>query len=407
MKKKLGFQSALLVSGWVIGGAFALSILAWFAGLSAVGVLLMSAAVTGLISRLWAAASLRGVRAVVRCESETLSAGQTVTLHYSVENAKAVPLVWLELCQDVPVRGCLEPDSSFVRQTYTEAEAQYLGRTEAYVRRFSFIGGGSTLEWDCVWTGVRRGVYRPQELTLRSGDGFGLTQTTGQAPGLSGRVLTVWPKLVPVETWPFLRHVWSGTTGKAGWQEDPTVMLGERAYLPGDPWKHIDWRTAARTDELMVRQFDRVMPLSVLFIFDAVSLDDVEEGLSLLASLIFALDFAGIDCGVALPATAQAPCIVLRPEDPFITRNRCLFALADFEAESAKPSFDFKAVMSAAAGTGQVWMIAGSAAKMSKPELAGALSEAGVRLLSEKREKGVAMTKEYTFDEIRKKEASV
>ena len=405
-KKKLGFQSALLVSGWVIGGTFLGAILAWWIGADAAAVVLMTASVVGLISRLWGEYSLRGVTVSVQAESETLSAGKTVTVSYTINNNKALPLIWLELCQDVPVRDCLMPDDGFRRQDYPEDEAGYLGRDAAYVRRFAFVGGGSTLRWDTVWTGVRRGVYRPRDLVLRSGDGFGLTQSVNEISGLDGRVMVVWPKLIPVETWPFLRHVWSGTTGKAGWQEDPTVMLGERDYMPGDSWKYIDWRTAARTDNLMVRQFDRVMPLSVLFIFDAAALQDVEEGLSVLASLIFALDLAGIDCGIALPGTACSPSVVMRPEDPFITRNQCLFALSEFEAETANSLFDRKAVMSAAAGTGQVWIISGSAADMTIPELAGALSESGVRLLSERREKGIAMTKEYTFDDIRKKEVS-
>jgi hypothetical protein len=43
---------------------------------------------------------------------------------------------------------------------------------------------------------------------------------------------------------------------------------------------------------------------------------------------------------------------------------------------------------------------------MGCPELAGSLSESGVRLLAAKKEDGVAMTKVYTFDEIRHKEVA-
>ena len=246
----------------------------------------------------------------------------------------------------------------------------------------------------------------PQNIVLRSGDGFGLTQSTGEVSGLEGRMIVVWPRIVPVETWPFLRHVWTGATGKAGWSEDPTVMLGEHPYQPWDSWKRIDWRAAARTDELMVRQFDTVTPLSVLFILDAAALADPEEGISVTASLIHALCAAGIDCGLALPATEHFAPLVLRPEDPAVTEEGCLYALASFEAESASDRFNDRAVMSAAAETGQVWIVSESARGMHTAQLAARLSESGVRLLAARREDGVSMTKTYTFDEIRRKEAA-
>ncbi|MCD7845011.1 MAG: DUF58 domain-containing protein [Oscillospiraceae bacterium] len=406
--RRIGFQSALLVSWGVIIVGFAGSILAWWMELTGVGVLLMAVAVVGLISRLWGLYALRGVEVSVRADRETLSAGQTVTIHYEIENKKALPLIWMELCQDVPVRRCLEPDESF-QLTELPQPPNERGEEQKplvmYMRRFAFVGGYSTLAWDTVWTGIRRGVYRPGVMTLRSGDGLGLTQSAGEAPGLAGRTLVVWPKIVPVEVWPFLRHVWTGTTGKAGWSEDPTVMKGERACQPGDPWKRIDWRTAARTDELMVRQFDTVTPLSVLFILDAASLSDKEDAISITASLILALERAGVDCGLALPATGEKPALLLRPENPSVSAGACLFALAEFEAESAGEQYDETGIVMAAAQTGQVWLVGEGAASLGCPALAGKLSERGVRLLAAKRERGIDLTKVYTFDELRRKEA--
>ena len=404
---QIGFQSALLVSWGVVIGAFAGALLAWWVGASGAGVLLMAVSVTGLVSRLWGLAALRATEVSVRPEREALSVGQSVTVHYTLKNDKALPLVWVELLQDAPVRDCLTPDGSFRLREFSGEEAAHTGRARAYIRRFSFVMSYSELRWDAVWTGARRGIYRPQNIVLRSGDGFGLTQSTGELEGLEGRMIVVWPRIVPVETWPFLRHVWSGTTGRAGWSEDPTVMLGEHPYQPGDAWKRIDWRAAARTDELMVRQFDTVTPLSVLFILDAAALADPEEGISVTASLLHALCAAGIDCGLALPATEHFPPLTLRPEDPSVTEAGCLYALASFEAESATARFDDRAVMSAAAETGQVWIVSEGAASLRCPELAGALSESGVRLLAAKREAGVRMTKTYTFDEVRRKEAAI
>lgn len=406
-KRGIGFQSTLLVSPAVIIGAFVGAILAWWIGLSGMGVLLMALSATGLISRLWGLGSLRSIEVSVRPDRETLSVGQCVTIHYTIKNNKALPLVWLELLQDIPVRDCLAPDAGFVRHTFPEQEAEHTGRAEAYLRRLSFVMSYSTLEWDTEWTGMRRGVYRPGDLLLCSGDGFGLTQSSGTVTGLHGHALIVWPRLIPVETWPFLRHVWTGVTGRSGWAEDPTVMRGERAYLPGDPWKRIDWRTAARTDELMVRQYDTITPLSVLFILDAVSLEDAEDAISVLASIIHALSLSGIDCGLALPATAERPPVLLRAEDPAVREADCMLALTEFEAETASDHFDEKNIMSAATATGQVWLVAQGAKSTTCARLAGRISETGVRLLAAQREDGgIAVSKVYTFDELRRKEAA-
>ena len=405
-KRSLGFESALLVSWGVIAGAFAGAVLAWWVGASGLGVLLMAVSVTGLASRLWGMASLRGIDVTAVPERETLSVGQSVRVRYTMRNDKALPLVWAEVCQDVPVRDCLVPDGSFRLRAFTEEEAARTGRKTAYVRRLSFIPGCDTLSWDTTWTGARRGVYRPQELLVRSGDGFGLTQSTGRIDGMRGRVMVVWPLLVPVRTAPFLRHVWTGTTGRAGWAEDPSVMRGERAYQPGDPWKRIDWRTAARTDEIMVRQFDTVTPLSLLFVLDAASFPDGEEAISITASVIHALGLIGICCGLALPATDERGPLVLRPGDPAVTPERCLFALAEFAAESAGGVFDERAIAASAGENGRVWIVTQGADSLSCPGLAARLTGMGACALTAVRGQGGPVAAACTFDEIRRKEGA-
>ena len=296
--------------------------------------------------------------------------------------AAALPLIWLELCQDVPRRDCLMPGEGFERLRFSEDEAAYTGREEVWRRRFSFLMGYKKLEWDCLWTGQRRGVYRPGDLVLRSGDGFGLTQATEETAGFGGRMFVVWPAIVPVRTEPFLRNIWTGRTGRAGWVEDPSVLRGERAYQPGDPWKRIDWRAAARTDELYVRQFETLRPMSILFLLDSAELEDPEEGISLAASLIRHLSLEGIRCGLALPQTAERPALLLRPDDPGVTAEACLFALAEFDAETAKAgAFDRRALVSAAPEAGQLWLLGQEPRGLRTGAAAQALERSGLRLL--------------------------
>ena len=402
-KRRLGFQSALLVSWGVIGLTFVGAVFMWWFGLPRIGVLLMAVSVTGFVSRMWGMYALRGLEAEVTPERECLSVGQSVTVHYVLSNRKALPLIWVELLQDVPAGECLVPESGFERVPFSVEEAEHSGKTEAYLRRMSFLPGYGCLAWDTVWNGMHRGVYSPRDLVLRSGDGFGLTQSAGEVRGLHGQVV-VWPKLVPVRTEPFLRHVWTGNTGRLGWTEDPTVLRDERAYIPGDPWKRIDWRNAARTDELTVRQFETIRPLSALFLLDAASFADAEEAISLLASVIRALYHEGIRCGLALPASGKRPGVLLHPDHPETEVVSCLYALSDFDAEHAGGRFDVSSVLAAAVDAGQVWIVTRSAEGIRCPELAERMTETGAGLICEERGSGLPAARKCFFDELRRTE---
>ncbi len=396
-----GFSSALLVSGYVIIGAFVLSLLAWWSGLDAVAALLLTIAAVGLVSRLWGERTLRRLELTVEGSGTALCVGETLTLRYTIENKKALPLVWLELCQDIPARDCLDPDGGFLRREYSAEESAYIGREGAYVRRFAFLMGWRSLRWECAWRGVRRGVYRPGGLTLRSGDGFGLTERSRETDALAGQVFAVWPERVEVDVAPLLRDIWSGATGRAGWVEDPSVLRGERLYQPGDPWKRIDWRTAARTDELYVRQYDTIMPQSLLFILDSATLDDAEAGISLVGSLLLELAGRGVACGLALPRTASSAALLLRPDDPAVTAEALMFALADFDAGTAEAGgFDRRALVSAAGSAGRVYMVGQEKNALAAGTLAGALEQNGLRYICRERGGGLC------FDELRRGEAA-
>ena len=401
-EKRVGFQSALLVSAGVIAGSFGASLLAWWVHADAVAALLLTVSAVGLASRLWGFYALRRLPVEVRADSETLSVGQEIALHYTITNAKALPLIWLELCQDVAPRDCLQPREGFERRRFEADEAAYSGRSEAWLRSFSFLTAYKKMEWTGHWVGCRRGVYRPGPLVLRSGDGFGLTQSVAAVPALEGKVFVVWPKIVPVRTEAFLRNIWTGHAGRAGWVEDPSVLRGERAYQPGDPWKRIDWRAAARTDELFVRQYETLRPMSVLFILDTASLEDPEEGISLTASLIRRLSLEGVRCGLALPQTGKDPALLLRPDDPSVTAESCLYALADHEAETARPeAFDLRALVSAAPEAGQLWLLGEEALRLRTCPAAQALTGSGLRILCRRPGQG-----ELSFGEVMGKEAA-
>jgi len=219
-------------------------------------------------------------------------------------------------------------------------------------------------------------------MSLRSGDGFGMSQSM-QEINTGEHYFVVWPKIVPVDTAPFFRNVWLGGLGRKGHIEDPTVMQGQRDYAPGDPWKRINWRVAARTDELMVRIFETVLPSTVHFVLDVASFmglseddNELEECLSVLASLILELGVAGINCGLSLPRGKGLPTVDLFPDDPAIETRDLLNSLAALSAPEAVGGFDDDLIESLAQTVGQLWLITFSGARLSCPGLVEKLESA-------------------------------
>ncbi|MBR3397016.1 MAG: DUF58 domain-containing protein [Lachnospiraceae bacterium] len=399
--RRVGFTSALLVNKYVIAISFALSLIAWWLGADALAVLLLTLSALGLMSLLWGMYSLKDLDVMVQTESCVLSVGRSVRAEYIIENNKLLPLVWLEICQEVPVNSCLTPDGSMSLREFSAEEAEYSGLAKAYMRRFAFLMGHREIAWDCEWTGTARGVYRPGKMIVRSGDGFGLTQSVSEKDCFKGKTFVVWPRIVPVNAELLLKNIWSGHTGKSGYTEDISVLRDEREYRHGDSWKRIDWRMAARSDELYTKQFEMIRPQMLLLIVETAGLSDPEEALSIAASLLWELSAKGISVGLALPATQEKDSVLLRPDDPGVSLEDCLFELADHKVSVHSAGiFNIRGILSAAEEAGQIWILGESRNEILNGKLAQSLRSVSPGLICAS-EEGAGLS----FDRIRRKTA--
>ena len=170
--------------------------------------------------------------------------GNTVDVTYSVQNNKFLPLIWLELIQDMPRRQCILPESGFETYEHEARELETDEKKSSLMRKFSFLMPHQTVRWTAKWQGLRRGVYAMDKVRLRTGDGFGLTQAERQFSISSCPTFTVYPDLRPVDIAPFLRTQWECTSGAKGYMDDTSVLRGIRKYQNHDAWKHINWRVA-------------------------------------------------------------------------------------------------------------------------------------------------------------------
>lgn len=296
----------------------------------------------GVVCRVWCDRATRGLRLRVECKRTRLFPGQETTISYEVTNDQLLPLVWLELSQNGPEKECLIPDDDF--EAY-EVPYEDRERTVPFLRQsFSYIGSFQTVRIDSRWQAARRGLYMIDRLVARSGDGFGLAQRERTLPSKELPMLAVYPRPVDVELSMFLRPRWDANVGSSGWMEDNTVLRGNREYQPGDNWKHINWRMAAREQGTPVNLYETIQPGAVRFILDGESFcgyeEELESVLEILAALLTGLSGAGLACSLSLPDSLRYPAMTVRADgmggvDELLLRIAgydCLCAL-DPEAE--------------------------------------------------------------------------
>ncbi len=113
----------------------------------------------------------------------------------------------------------------------------------------------------------RRGVYRLGPLTLIGTDPFGFFEATLRLAE-TDEVL-IYPPVFPVGRVGVPAGLWRGSeaTGRRTPEVTPNAG-GVREYQPGDAFHRIHWRSTARRDRLMVKEFDEDPAADVWIVLD-------------------------------------------------------------------------------------------------------------------------------------------
>ncbi len=302
--------------------------------------------------RYWTARAMESVSLEVQCSMRSLYPGMDTQLEYKIKNDKLLPLAWLELSQQAPDKNCLVPDDSFEVYSYQKDTEDRVVEVSAYKRAFSLIMAYESMSLSSVWHARCRGIYRPDELLLRSGDGFGLSQEEKPYPSELVPEIVVYPRKLAVEADLLLRQDWDKSYGSLGYIEDMSVLRGLRPYSSADSWKRINWRMAARQPgELSVNFYETVQPASVLFVLDGESYcqdsEALEHGLEVMASLITELCARAVSCGLCLPKSKSFSAVSISHERQ-ASAAELLYYLAGFDClmepvpdKEGRPSGDY------------------------------------------------------------------
>lgn len=228
-----------LASGLFTGRAFFFNLAYMLGGLMAV-------------SLLWAWLSVQWIGVSRRTRSTRAQVGHVLEESFTVTNLSIAPRLWLE-----------------VRDHSTLA-----GHRASHV--VPAMAGRASYSWRVETPCQSRGEFQLGPMTFVSGDPFGLFVYPRRVNATS-RII-VYPATATFERFTLPPGILSG--GDAQRQRTHVVTTnaaGVRDYVNGDSFNRIHWKTSARRDQLMVKEFelDPLVDLWVMVDFSAVSL--VEE----------------------------------------------------------------------------------------------------------------------------------
>lgn len=199
---------------------------------------------------------------------ERVFPGEEVTVEISMENAKVLPLPWIEAQDDFPsmldfpnltLQGSTRARTAIFRTLFS------VRPFERVRRRYQVICG-------------KRGYHRFGPVQLRTGDVFGFSTQTETIETID--YLTVFPAVVPVTAFGLpAKQPFGDDRPVRPLLEDPLRFNGVRPYAPGDQPRRIHWRASARTGDLQSKQYERSATPTLAIFLDVNTFERFWEGL--------------------------------------------------------------------------------------------------------------------------------
>jgi len=209
------------------------------------------------LAHLWRRHGLTGLEYRRQFGRRGLEHGQST--HYEIEivNRKLLPLLWLEIEEEVP--RALAPEWGQHQPAAHPERVRVRLRLALWpyerVRRRTRI------------TGVARGEHAFGPVRLRVSDPFGLLVQEAVIDAIE--TLVVYPRVLPVTVSGLPARQPLGTRAVRRWLfEDPTRVGGVREYRPGDDQRRLHWAATARTQRLQAKVYEPTTDQQVMIFLD-------------------------------------------------------------------------------------------------------------------------------------------
>jgi uncharacterized protein (DUF58 family) len=233
-------------------------------------------------AKVWSRMSLSGTECHATVDKQKVFPGEKIMLRASAENKKFLP-IWLQM--KVPVESPLRPSSCETNL------AQQTGLFWYQRARF---------QWELA--AQRRGVHQIGPPHIMVGDLFGFFPAEKKAEEVLH--IVVYPRLVPLRSFPLPRRDLFGVPGSRSPIQDPVYILGTRDYQHWQSAKHIHWKASARHNRLQAKIFEPTEQEKTLLALDVDQFvgknaeAEFEHTLEIVASLAVRLDQQGHAVGL-------------------------------------------------------------------------------------------------------------
>ncbi|MEJ5241776.1 MAG: DUF58 domain-containing protein [Anaerolineales bacterium] len=197
-------------------------------------------------SALWTFLTIRRLEVVREARWRRQRLGEAFEERFELIHHGRIPCAWVEICDRSPLPG--SRGSRLVTLVRGGQRLSYLART---------------------WL-VQRGHFELGPTVVRTGDPFGLFVAEKCFPPRQS--LIVLPMILPLSQLEVpAGYLSGGKTVRQKARDATPHAVSVRAYLPGDPLKHIHWLATARHGTLMVKEFEQDPQTQVWFFLDATA----------------------------------------------------------------------------------------------------------------------------------------
>jgi uncharacterized protein (DUF58 family) len=229
----------------LVAGGLGLAGVGWAEHLTLLALVGTLVAVTAVVLWVWQRQCLTGVSYHRGLGQRRATFGEEVALELEFVNDKLLPLTWLHVEDEVPA-GLTIRGGGFRRgMAGRQDELHHL----LPMLPFQRVRRRLTVVCD------QRGQLRFGPARVHTGDPVGLHQHQARVGDIVE--LLVYPKLFRLPTPPIVSRVpWGDQRAAPEVAGDPSRAAGVREYRPGDALRHVDWRATARSNALLIREFE-------------------------------------------------------------------------------------------------------------------------------------------------------
>lgn len=216
---------------------------------------------------IWIKYCLRDLRYTRQLSEQRVLFGEEITLALSVENAKLLPLPWLEIEDSIPRALSFPEQHVRISLTTNRAVLENLFSPRWYER----VTRRYTVR--CI----ARGVHTFGPTVLRSGDVFGFQNR--EETVTNRQYLLVYPLVVPLTRFGLpARYPFGDYQTPRRILEDPSRVIGVRDYTYGDELRRVHWKATARAMELQSKVYQPTTTYTLVLFLNVMAQLDVWYG---------------------------------------------------------------------------------------------------------------------------------